>query len=92
MVPSCEALRVRLGDLVPEHRADGAVDVADREARGDRGAVVDGVAGGGDELVVERLLEAVVLGDRVVRARSRRGCGTSARIGLEVEARRPSSG
>ena len=32
---------------------------------GDRGAVVDRVAGGGDELVVERLLEAVVLRDRV---------------------------
>ena len=65
-----EALRVGLGDLVAEHRADGAVDVADGEPGGHRGAVVDRVAGRGDELVVEVLLELVVLGDGVVRARA----------------------
>ena len=82
---------MRLGDLVAEHRADGAVDVADREPRGHRGAVVDGVAGGGDELVVERLLEAVVLGDRVVGARAV-GAAHLGEDRAEVEARTPSSG
>ena len=83
MVPSAQALRVGLGDLVAEHRADGAVDVADRRTRArHRGAVVDGVAGGGDELVVEGLLEAVVLARPCGGCPSRRGCRTSARIGL----------
>ena len=70
IVPSGEALPGALGDLVAEHRADGAVDVADREPRADRLAVVDGVAAAAMQLVVEGLLEAVVLGDRVVGARA----------------------
>ena len=44
-----------LGDLVAEHRADGAVDVADRQVDLDRLAVVDRRLGEADQLLVERL-------------------------------------
>ena len=53
---------VPLGDLVTEHRADRAVDVADRQRRAHRLAALERVLGERDQLVVERLLQAVVLG------------------------------
>ncbi|EAP99266.1 hypothetical protein JNB_03820 [Janibacter sp. HTCC2649] len=56
---------VDAGHLVTEHRADGAVDVAHGHRAGHGGAVVDGLACDGDELVVQGLLEPVVLADRV---------------------------
>ena len=62
---------VPLGDLVAEHGADGAVDVADRQLDAHRGAVFEGVGGELDQLVVERLVEAVVL---------RRWCGAGRRL------------
>ena len=54
-----------LGDLVPEHRADGAVDVADRQVDHHRRGVLDRRAGEPDQLDVERVGEAVVLGHRL---------------------------
>ena len=52
---------VALGDLVAEDRADGAVDVADLELGPHRLAALEGRLGDPDQLVVERLVEAVVL-------------------------------
>ena len=60
------------GDLVPEHRADGAVDVADRQLQPDRLAVAQRALAQRDQRVVERLLQAVVL-PRVWCARRRLG-------------------
>ena len=54
-----------LGDLVAEHRADGAVDVADRQVDLDVAGVLDGRLGLADQLDVEGVLEAVVLADRL---------------------------
>ena len=49
------------GDLVAEHRADGAVDVADRQLELHRLPVARGGRLQRDELQVERAVEAVVL-------------------------------
>ena len=54
-----------LGDLVAEHRADGAVDVADRQVDLDRRAVLDRRLGEADQLDVEGVGEAVVLAHRL---------------------------
>src|SRR5690606_3716215 len=53
---------VALGDLVAEHCADGAVDVADRQVQLEGGAVLQGPFRQLDEGVVEGLVQAVVLG------------------------------
>ena len=83
MVSSARPCGCSLGDLVAEHRADGAVDVADRRARCAPASPSSRASWRiGDELVVEGLLEPVVLGDRVVRGPRRRGCSTSVRIGV----------
>jgi hypothetical protein len=42
-----QTVRVGLGDLVPEHRADGAVDVADGDRSADRLPVVESRGGPG---------------------------------------------
>lgn len=60
-----------LRHLVAEHGADGAVDVANGDLGADRLGVLGGVRGEGvggelDQLVVERLLQAVVLGGDLV--------------------------
>ncbi len=49
------------GDLVAEHRPDGAVDVAHGHAAAHQLAVLEGVGRHGDQVVVERLGQAVVL-------------------------------
>src|SRR5699024_9466149 len=53
---------VALDDLVAQPRADGAVDVADRQVEADRDTVVEGGAGPLDEGDVQALLQPVVLG------------------------------
>src|SRR5690606_18953720 len=53
---------VPLGDLVAEHGADGAVDVAHRQVEGDLLAVVQGAFAELDQGVVQGLGQAVVLG------------------------------
>ncbi|GMA85060.1 hypothetical protein GCM10025868_03100 [Angustibacter aerolatus] len=58
-----QPLRVPLGHLVAEHRADGAVHVAHRQRDAHRLGVLERVAAQRDRLVVERLLQAVVLPD-----------------------------
>ncbi len=52
---------VAAGQLGAEHRADRAVDVADRQLRPDRLAALEGILGEGDQVVVEGLLQPVVL-------------------------------
>ena len=70
-----------LGDLVAEQRADRAVDVADRQVDRHVMAVLDRRLRQLDQLLVERLVEAVVLADAlderlVVRdSAGRRGSG-----------------
>ena len=49
------------GHLVAEHRADRAVDVADRQLERHRRRVLERLAALRDQLVVERLVEAVIL-------------------------------
>src|SRR5262245_35019024 len=62
---------VATGDLRGQHRADGSVDVADRQLELDALTPLERRRTAGDELVVERLREAVVLrldaADRDVR-------------------------
>src|SRR3954452_5976710 len=60
---------VSLGDLVTQDGAHGAVDVANLHLGADRFTLVQGVARELDQLVVERLVERVVLGGRVVQRR-----------------------
>ena len=52
------------GDLLAEHRAHGAVDVAHRQLGADRPAGLERLGSQLDELVVERAVETVVLRDR----------------------------
>src|SRR5690606_8975240 len=66
----CEArFAVALGDLVAEHRADGALRVADRQLDDDRLAVVERRLREPDELPVEVLLELVILTPAVAARR-----------------------
>ena len=60
------------GDLVAEHRADGALGVRDRQLDLDRAAVLEHDAAAADELVVEVLVELVVLLARVAARLGRR--------------------
>src|SRR5438552_2690788 len=52
---------IALRDAIGKHRADGAVDVADRHLDGDLLAALERRRGELDESIVERLLEAVAL-------------------------------
>ena len=70
---------VRLRDLVRERRADGAVDVAHRALVRHLLAPLDRRTRGGDELVIQGVLEAVVLLGDVPD----RGAGADARRGGE---------
>ena len=54
------------GELVAEHRADRAVDVADRQLERDRLTVLERALAQLDQRVVERPVEPVVLGLRAV--------------------------
>ena len=93
---------VALRDLAREHRADGAVDVADRHLDAHRLAALERRAGALDQRVVERAFEAVVLGlaavgrDPGAGSRSARGAArdrgrapSSARRRGAARARRP---
>ena len=63
MVPSGRpSAAVAPGDLGPEQRPDGAVDVADGYGNLHRGGVVQGGLAGLDQHPVQRLVEPVVLG------------------------------
>ena len=65
------------GHLVAEHRADGAVDVADRHLQPDRAAVGERALGQLDQRVVERPVQAVVLAvTGACAGRRRRRSGT----------------
>ena len=78
-------MAVALGDLARQHRADGAVDVADRLFDAHRLALFERRLRLGDQLVVERLVETVVLPSRNGRSRPPaspapgRGCATGRR-------------
>ena len=61
-------MAVGLGHLPGQHGADGAVDVADLELAAHRLAGLDGRTGRGDQLVVQRHLQAVVLAVGVPQA------------------------
>ena len=63
------------GQQRAQHRAHGAVDVADRQRGTDRLAVVEGLGAQRDELVVEGLLQPVVLGGRPPARSTRRQLG-----------------
>ncbi len=56
-----------LGDLVAQHRADGAVHVGDLHGEAHRDLGLDGVPAFGDQLLVERLVQTVVLARRAVQ-------------------------
>ena len=74
---------VALGDLVAEHRADGAVDVADRQVdRRPAAPSVERRLGQGDQLVVEGALEAVVLRAGAVAGPARTASSGWWRIGV----------
>ena len=64
-------------DLVAEQRADGAVDVANRQRHVGAAASVERVLAERDQLLVERLLEAVVLPRDVAARDGRRPAGGS---------------
>ena len=53
-------------DGVAEHRPDGAVDVADRQLQANRLASLDGGLARREQLLIERFVQAVLLGNRLV--------------------------
>jgi len=70
---SCRA--VAAGDFAAQHGADGAVHVADGEAAGDGGLRFESRRGLGDERVIERGVEAVILGLHLTAGHTRRHSG-----------------
>ena len=71
--------------MAAEHGADGAVNVADGEAAGDRGFRFEGRLGFRDQLMIERLIEAVVLLLHLA-ARNAGGNGWRVEDGGEIDA------
>ncbi len=87
-------MAVAPGDLTRQHGADGTVDIAHRALQPHRLAAFDGGLGGGDQVVVQRRFQAVILlfgmmdgdaglgGDAVEDARQVHAPGLPVRDGL----------
>src|SRR5438874_1010345 len=65
--PTPSTTAVASGQLRAEQRADGAVDVADRQLDPDRPPALEGWAGQLDQRPVERPIQAVVLSPGLVQ-------------------------